>query len=140
MRLFFSVTLFISLLATNSLEAQSDTTKMISPEMLVQQQLDGYNARDIEVFLQPYSEDIELYDFPDKLSGKGKENMRINYQSFFESVPDLHCELVNRMILGNTVIDQERVTGFKNGYILEAIAIYKIVDNKIAKVFFIRKD
>ena len=140
MRLFFFFSLVILLVAANPLNAQNDTNKEVTPEILVQQQLDGYNARDIDAFLLPYSDDIELYDFPNNLSGKGKENMRKNYQSFFESVPDLHCELVNRMVMGNTVIDQERVTGFKDGYILEAIAIYKIVDDKIAKVFFIRKD
>lgn len=63
--------------------------------------------------------------------------MRENYSGMFERVPDLHCELVNRTVLGNTVIDQERVTGFPGGRVIQAIAIYQIVDHKIAKVYFI---
>lgn len=134
-------TLFICLLylGLNPAISQSDTIK-ITPESLAQQQLDGYNARDIEAFLLPYAEDIKLYNFPNELSTQGKSQMRMNYQSFFESVPDLHCELVNRMVMGNTVIDQERVTGFKDGHVLEAIAIYKIKNDKIAEVYFIRKN
>ncbi len=58
----------------------------------------------------------------------------------FQQFPDLHCELVNRMVLGNTVIDQERITGLPGADYLEAIAVYKIEDNKIAKVYFIRKE
>jgi hypothetical protein len=57
----------------------------------------------------------------------------------FERTPDLHCELVNRIVLGNTVIDQERVTGFPGGNVIEAVAIYKVENGKIAKVYFIRK-
>ncbi|MFT4568932.1 MAG: hypothetical protein ACI9FN_003902, partial [Saprospiraceae bacterium] len=31
-------------------------------------------------------------------------------------------------------------TGFPNGYILEATAIYKIKNDRIAEVYFIRKE
>ncbi|PHN06247.1 amidohydrolase family protein [Flavilitoribacter nigricans] len=116
---------------------QPDTILLPTPEDLVQQQLNGYNARNIEAFVAPYSEDVELYNFPDQLIGKGKEQMRVNYSGMFKQIPDLHCELVNRTIMGNTVIDHERVTGFPGGRVLQAIAIYKIVDHKIAKVYFI---
>lgn len=117
----------------------SNTESPMTPEQLAQQQLDGYNARDIELFLKPYSKDIEIYKFPNSLSSKGKAKMRENYQSMFDNTPDLHCELVSRMVMGNTVIDQEKVTGFAGG-VLEAMAIYKIENNKIAKVYFISKE
>ncbi len=117
-----------------------DTLLQDTPEILAQRQLNGYNARDLEAFLEPYSDSIELYNFPDDRWGKGKAQMREIYGGMFERTPELHCELVNRMVLGNTVIDQERVTGFGEGRVIEAIAIYKIVDGKIAQVYFVRKD
>ncbi|MEM7375132.1 MAG: amidohydrolase family protein [Bacteroidota bacterium] len=117
-----------------------DSILQDTPESLVQQQLNGYNARDIEAFLAPYAEDVEIYNFPDHPSGKGKANIRPRYEGMFAQLPELHCELVNRIVLGNTVIDQEKVTGFPNGRILEAIAIYKIRNNKIAQVYFIQKE
>ena len=76
---------------------------------------------------------------PDPLVGKGKEKIRPQYEYMFNNLTDLHCELVNRMVLGNTVIDQEKVRGIPNIDLLEAIAIYKIENNKIAKVYFIQK-
>lgn len=109
-----------------------------TPEDLAQRQLNGYNARDIEAFLEPYSQDVELYRFPDQLMGKGRAYMRSTYTKMFERTPNLHCELVNRIVQGNTVIDQEKVTGFPNGKPLEAIAVYKIEKGKIAKVYFIQ--
>jgi hypothetical protein len=111
-----------------------------SPENLVQQQLNGYNARDIDAFLAPYSEDVEIYDFPGVLRNKGKDNIKPGYAQMFINTPDLHCQIINRIVLGNTVIDQEHVTGFGDSDPLEALAIYKIEDGKIAKVYFITKN
>ena len=108
------------------------------PEKLVQQQLIAYNARNIDAFLEPYSEDIELYMFPNQLLGKGKNFMRKDYAEMFKNTPNLHCDIKNRTVLGNTVIDHEVVSGFGPNQ-LEAIAIYEIKNDKIAKVYFIQK-
>ena len=108
------------------------------PEKLVQQQLIAYNARNIEAFLEPYSDDVELYMFPNQLLGKGKNFMRKDYAEMFKNTPNLHCDIKNRTVLGNTVIDHEVVSGFGSTH-LEAIAIYEIKNDKIAKVYFIQK-
>jgi imidazolonepropionase-like amidohydrolase len=107
-----------------------------TPEDLAQRQLNAYNLRDIEGFLEPYASDVELYTFPDKLEAKGKENMRSTYGQMFQNTPNLHCELVNRIVHGNTVIDHERVR-FGNETV-EAVAIYHIENGKIKKVYFIQ--
>ncbi|GAA4410563.1 hypothetical protein GCM10023187_35300 [Nibrella viscosa] len=109
-----------------------------SPEDLAQRQLNAYNARNIDAFLDPYADDVEIYDFPDQLRYKGKDTMRKQYGSMFERTKALHCELVNRIILGNTVIDHERVTFDPNQAPVQAIAIYRIVNGKIKKVYFTR--
>lgn len=104
---------------------------------LAQEQLDGYNARDIEAFLQPYAEDVEVYTFPNQLSYKGKDTMRERYARMFASTPDLHCKLYSRTAHGNHVIDHEEV--LKNGEIIYAVAIYEISNGKISKVYFLPK-
>lgn len=108
------------------------------PAELAQQQLNAYNAGDIDAFLAPYADSVEVYNFPGALQYKGKDKMRPQYADFFARVPDLHCELVNRIVEGNTVIDQERITGLPNGGSFSAVAIYKIKDGKIAEVHFVR--
>src|SRR5215831_15791954 len=82
-----------------------------TPVSLVEQQVNGYNARNIDSFLAPYADSVEMYDFPNKFLGKGKEGMRRGYTDFFKKTPDLHCEITSRIVQGNTVIDKERVTG-----------------------------
>jgi imidazolonepropionase-like amidohydrolase len=108
-----------------------------SPAALVQRQLNAYNRRDLESFLESYSEDVEIYDSPNEQQLKGKVSMRESYRVLFEKSPQLHCELVNRIALGDTVVDQERVTGLQ-GKTVEAIAIYTIKDGKISRVTFAR--
>ena len=107
-----------------------------TPEDLVQRQLNGYNFRNIEAFLEPYAADVEVYNFSDELRYKGKEAMRKGYAQMFENTPNLHCELINRIVQGNTVIDQERVQF--GDRVLEAIAIYLIQNGKIQKVYFMQ--
>lgn len=106
---------------------------------LAQEQLEAYNNRDIEAFLIPYAEDVKVFNFPDKFQYQGKDAMRTRYAGMFQNTPDLHCKLVNRMVMGNTVIDQEEVQIKKGEPPIHAIAIYKIRGNKIAEVYFISK-
>ena len=107
-----------------------------TPADLAQRQLNAYNFRNIEAFLEPYADDVEVYTFPNTLKYKGKATMREIYGNMFKNIPNLHCELEGRIIKGNTVIDKERVqVGDK---IKEAIAIYHIENNKIQKVYFVK--
>lgn len=107
---------------------------------VVQQQLNAYNARDIDAFLLPYSDSIELYNFNNhELILKGKAAMREVYSNLFRKSPALHCELVNRISSGeNVVVDHERVTGAKGSdKVLEAAAVYVVESGKIVRVEFI---
>ena len=53
----------------------------------------------------------------------------------FKNTPNLHCELIGRIVKGNIVIDKESVQFGETT--IEAIAIYHIENNKIKKVYFI---
>lgn len=105
---------------------------------LAQEQLDGYNKRDIEAFLKPYSENVKVYTFPDQLLYEGKAKMREEYTEMFNQLPELHCKLVNRIVLNNKVIDHEEVVFLKSQPALFAIAIYTITDGKISEVRFMQ--
>ncbi|MFN4285689.1 MAG: nuclear transport factor 2 family protein [Lacibacter sp.] len=131
MKVFFAFSM--AMLFVFSANAQTITV----PEQLAQQQLDAYNQRNIDAFLIPYSDSVEVYTFPDRLQYKGKAAMRQQYAAMFERLPSLHCRLQNRMVMGNTVIDHELVTFDPAQPQVQAIAIYTIVADKIQKVHFI---
>jgi hypothetical protein len=140
MKFFFFI--FLSFLLSTSSFAQStekfpiDTNSI--PYKLAQAQLVAYNNRNIDAFLEPYSDSVEIYQYPNKLLSKGKETMRVEYGKMFEQTPSLHCNLVKRMVLGNTVIDEESVIFSKTAPPFKAIAIYTVQNNKIQRVTFIQ--
>lgn len=107
-----------------------------NPEIIVNAQLERYNERDIEGFTKTYSNDIKLYTFPDNVTTEGQTKLKEQYATFFERVPDLNAEVMNRIIIGNKVIDKEKVT--INGQIFYAIAIYEVKNGLINKVTFIQ--
>ncbi len=111
-----------------------------SPQDLVQRQLNAYNGRDLEAFLDTYASDIEIYNFPDSLRYQGIDALRRRYGRWFARNPQLHARLVNRITLNGFVIDREEVTGLASGDTLNAVAIYSVKNGKIRKVWFIRGD
>ncbi len=104
-----------------------------------QGQLEAYNRQDIEGFLKWYTDDVEIYNFPDELVLRGKDKMRERYVTAWKQNPDQKAKITDRIINGNTVVDKEYVTGRSNGIELNVIAIYKIENGKIGKVYFIRE-
>ncbi len=107
-----------------------------SPEQIVQRQVNAYNARNIDVFVDTYADDIEVFNFPNETSMKGKEVLRSQFTKMFEQVPNLYCEIKNRIVLGNKVVDREHVR-FGENY-SDVIAIYEVTQGKISKVTFLR--
>ena len=105
-----------------------------TPEQLVQRQVNAYNARNIEAFLATYAEDVKIYNDQGQLIMEGHEAMRARYAKMFDEVTNLYCEIENRMVYNNTVVDKEKVR--YNDTYLNAIAIYKIANGKITKVSF----
>lgn len=113
-----------------------DSILQNTPVMLVQQQLNAYNAHDLEAFLSPYADDVEIYSTTGKLQIKGKEAMRKEYV-FITKFPHLYCRLMNRIVSGNTVIDYEEIWISPDPVKLQyGAAIYVIEKGKISKVYF----
>ena len=105
-------------------------------EDVVNRQLDAYNARDIDKFVDTYSEDIEIYDLYGKMTMKGHTQLRERYTNLFINTPNLNCRIENRIKINNKIIDKENVV--MNERIVEAVAIYEVIDGKITKVTFVR--
>ena len=108
------------------------------PAGFAQRQLDAYNAHDLERFVAEYTEDVEVFVLPDpKPVSVGKAALAAHYRDNRFNLPELHAKLVNRMVFGNKVIDQEVVYGVP-GAPLDGAAIYEVTDKGISKVWFVR--
>ncbi len=109
-----------------------------TPEALVQQQLDAYNAHDLDALLATYAEDANLFEHPATLLASGHSQLRARFALRFQE-PNLHAHLINRLVMDRFVIDHERVTRtFPEGPgTIELVATYEIVDGKIINVWFL---
>jgi imidazolonepropionase-like amidohydrolase len=114
---------------------KADTLVNESAEAIVQRQVNAYNARNIDGFMATYSQDIEIYDAKGKLLIKGHKQMREGYEGFFKNTENLYCQIENRIVINNKVIDKEKVRAGKE--IIHAVAIYEVEADKIIKVTFL---
>ena len=109
----------------------------MSPELVVQKQLEYYNNHDITGFISTYSKDIRAFYLGETTPFiNGIDDLQKRYTERF-SIPNLHAEIANRMLAGNFVIDNEQITGLKENIITNAIAIYEVKDDLIQNVWFI---
>lgn len=107
------------------------------PEAFAQRQLDAYNARDLDRFVREYTHDVQVFRLPDPNPVMaGRDALAAHYRDNRFNLPELHAELVNRMVFGNKVIDHEVVTGLPTGR-MDAAVIYEVTPQGIAKVWFV---
>lgn len=118
-----------------SISAQS------TPEALVQKQLDAYNNRDIDAFMQTFHENAALFKLGETEPwAQGHDQVRSVYEKLFNYSPELQSKLLHRIVLGNQVIDHEYITGGQGSTEpLELVMIYVVEDGKIIKAYSLRK-
>jgi hypothetical protein len=103
-----------------------------SPAAVVQRQLDAYNARDVDALLATYAPDARQFEHPANLVACGAAEMRARMALRFQE-PNLHARLLQRVVMGNLVIDHEEVTRtFPEGSgRVDMVAIYEVCDGRI---------
>jgi imidazolonepropionase-like amidohydrolase len=109
-----------------------------TPEDLAQQQLNAYNARDLDAFVARFAPDVEVYDHPSTLLFRGRAALRQRYDELFRRAPALHCKLLGRTVAGDRVTDREEVTGIPGRGTVHATAIYEVAGRLIRRVWFVK--
>ena len=103
----------------------------MTPEAVVQEQLLAYNARDLDRFLAMYADDVRAYRPPAiDPALTGKESFAAFYAGQRFNRTGLHAELRNRIVIGNRVIDHERIAGVREQP-FEVAVVYAVADGLI---------
>ncbi|WP_225034770.1 steroid delta-isomerase [Winogradskyella sp. SM1960] len=105
-------------------------------EVLINEQIEMYNKKDVKPYGRTFSTDVKVYDFPHELSIDGRPALRDQYISLVDTTPNLYAEIVNRIIIGNKVIDKIKTT--INDTIEYTVAIYEIENGLISAVTYIK--
>lgn len=138
LRLTFSVINVVVLMLMNSPDVLA---QRITPQQLVQQQIDGWNTHDAVKFTAPYADSTTLYTFPNQVLARFRTRKEIEdyYTKVFKENPNLHCDVANQMVQGNTVIVHEKISGWSNRPNFDSLVIYHIENDKIVSVHFVRR-
>ena len=106
-------------------------------EEVVQAQLDAYNLRDLDAWLNAYSEDAEQFLLHAGELAKGREAIRRRMADRFRDTK-LHAQLIHRITMENIVVDHELVTRtFPDGPgTVEMVCVYEVNAGKITKATF----
>ncbi len=105
--------------------------------LVVQRQLDAYNVKDIDGWLATYHPAAEQFLLHGARLARGHAELRARIAPRFTE-PDLHAELLHRTVMGDIVIDHERITrNFPEGRgYIEMLCIYEVSDGLIVKATF----
>jgi putative hydrolase of HD superfamily len=82
--------------------------RMNTPESVVQRQLEAYNAKDLSAWLATYAP-AEQFELHGPRLAAGHAQMRERMSARFAE-PDLHAQLLTRVVMGSVVVDCERIT------------------------------
>lgn len=104
---------------------------------IAQRQLDAYNAQDLDAYCAYFTDDVVVADVGGEANLRGNAAYRERYAGAFAKFPNNKAELLNRIVLGNVVIDHERVDrGDGATPVFEVAAIYTFNGDRIARVDF----
>lgn len=103
---------------------------------VVQRQVEAYNHRDLNRFVSAYSDTIRIFRMPSfEPTISGKVQLAEFYATQRFNLPGLRAEIVNRMVLGDRVIDHERISGVRDTP-FEIAAVYQVLGESIERVWF----
>ncbi len=104
---------------------------------LIDAQVRSYNKHDLEGFLSWYDDNTFFYNANDREPFmQGKNDMRERYGQRFSNT-QLHVKILNRISIGNNVIDEEDVT-ISPTERSRVVVVYTVENEKITAVRFLR--
>ena len=108
---------------------RSDALKIVDQRMI------AYNDHDIERFMALYSDDIEIYTYPDQLLGQGKKHLRKLFEPMFEEGV-VNVKIHGQFVKDSYVVNHETVDYGESE--TEYVSVYEVRDGLIRSVRFVR--
>lgn len=107
------------------------------PLSVVNQRMKAYNDHNIEAFLKVYSDEIQIFTFPNiPLGQKGKEHLKNIFDPMFKE-GKISVVVHEQIVQGNYVINHETVTYDDKPQ--KYVSIYEVEKGLIKNVQFIRE-
>ncbi len=111
--------------------------KAVSALEIVNKRMDAYNEHNLKKFLATYSQEVQIFDYPNTAIGKqGRAHLRHIFEQMFEGKA-VRVDVVSQIEHGNYVVNEETV--YYKGVATDYVSIYEVRDGLIHQVRFLRK-
>ena len=108
-----------------------------SPELVVQRQLDAYNAKDLDAWAETYADNAKQFELGGALLAEGRASIKVRAALRFAE-PNLQAILLQRVVMGRVVVDHEEVIRtFPEGPgKVELVCVYVVEQGQIQSATF----
>jgi len=116
-------------------------TSGLEEHAIIDPHLHAYNNNDYEKFKALFHDEIEAYEFPDKLLFRGKDEFDETYSSLVADI-DKFAFISERIVEGSFVVDMESVkiqVPESGEQVIEGLVIYQIKDSLIYRMMFLKE-
>lgn len=110
---------------------------VLSPEEVVQAEVEAYNALDAEALTKCFHSEAVVIGPDGQVMMAGSDAIKGMYAQLFAQSPDLHVDIISRITVGDWVIDEEATSGLVfEGFPpdLHAAVVYQVRDQLITQV------
>ncbi len=112
---------------------------MVSRTDIVDEQIDAYVHGDIDRFVATYADDAICSEIPSgRIIAQNKDDIRRIWGAMFVNSPR-DCQITQRIIQDDFIIDLEHITIEKTGQVIDAVAIYMVGPTQIERVWFLAR-
>jgi hypothetical protein len=108
-----------------------------TPEAVVQQGANAFNAHDLDGFLDAFAPTLQVYAHPDSLVMDGRAALRTQYEETFRTADQLHVQVHHTAPLGNTVVLHETIFGVPGAPPDEQVVLYRVANGAIERVWLV---
>ena len=108
-----------------------------TPEAIVQQGANAFNAHDLDGFLDAFAPTLQVYAHPDSLVMDGRAALRRQYEETFRTADQLHVQVHHTAPLGNTVVLHETIFGVPGAPPDEQVVLYRVANGAIERVWLV---
>lgn len=105
---------------------------------VVERQFETYSERDLEGYMACFAEHAVVYDFLGPCLLENWSEIEARYRALFRDYPDNRALVLNRMVVGTTVIDHEEIQRSPSERAFEVAAIYSTENGLITRIDFVK--
>lgn len=110
----------------------------VNPEMIADRQVKTFNSGDLNAFVNCFSDNVVVRNYPNKVLYKGRSKMKENYGRHFEKNLNTQVEVVNRIVIDDIIIDEEIIR--EDGEEFHQAAMYQTERGYIKNMAFIQEN